>query len=147
MTQFQHPGCVLQDWVFGLPYMQQSVLLTAVRGCDQVPKEDPSKKVTRGVRRAFMKSARPNWPKRTFLGEGDGEEKFYVAIKQFLSNLDHYPHHFLMHLAHAAQILGYKHPEEDVREMWNRFYLKFCDSLHTFPETCEDMDRRLSDMK
>lgn len=48
---------VLQDWVQELPMMQQSVLLTAVRGPDSLPKYHPSKFLLRWYRRCILLSA------------------------------------------------------------------------------------------
>lgn len=51
---------VLQPWVHDLTFMQQSVLLTAVRGPDGLPKYDPPKKLLRFFRRSFLISALDN---------------------------------------------------------------------------------------
>ena len=41
---------ILQSWITDLGLRHQGVLLTAVRGCDTVPKEHVSKKLTRAYR-------------------------------------------------------------------------------------------------
>lgn len=48
---------VLQSWVEELPMMQQSVLLTAVRGPDGLPKYHSSKYLLRWYRRCILLSA------------------------------------------------------------------------------------------
>lgn len=48
---------VLQDWVEDLTMMQQSVLMTAVRGPDNLPKYHPSKYLLRWYRRCILLSA------------------------------------------------------------------------------------------
>jgi hypothetical protein len=48
---------VLQDWVSDLTFMQQSVLLTAVRGPDGTPKYHPSKFIVRWFRRSILMSS------------------------------------------------------------------------------------------
>lgn len=48
---------VLQPWVEDLTMMQQSVLLTAVRGPDALPKYHPSKFLLRWYRRCLLLSA------------------------------------------------------------------------------------------
>lgn len=53
----QGPGPVLQTWVWRLSMMQQSVLLTAVRGPDALPKYHPSKYLLRWYRRCILLSA------------------------------------------------------------------------------------------
>jgi hypothetical protein len=47
---------VVRDWVAALSLMQQSVLLTAIRGPDGVPKYHPSKYIVRWYRRAVLRS-------------------------------------------------------------------------------------------
>lgn len=49
--------CVLQDWVCELPYMQQGVLVSSIRGADGVVKNHPSKSLMRWLRRCILKSA------------------------------------------------------------------------------------------
>lgn len=48
---------VVQRWANRLPFMQQSVLLTAVRGPDGLPKYHPSKYLLRWYRRCLLLSA------------------------------------------------------------------------------------------
>lgn len=48
---------VLQEWVSEIPMMQQTVLLTAVRGPDGVTKYHPSKYLLRWYRRCLLLSA------------------------------------------------------------------------------------------
>ncbi|KKN74275.1 hypothetical protein LCGC14_0392140 [marine sediment metagenome] len=45
---------VLQDWVCELPFMQQSVLITACRGPDGLPKNHAAKVIGKYVRRCFL---------------------------------------------------------------------------------------------
>lgn len=51
------PQSVTQEWCNSLPFMQQSVLLTAVRGPDGLPKYHPSKYLLRWFRRCLLLSA------------------------------------------------------------------------------------------
>jgi hypothetical protein len=48
---------VLQPWLDALPLMQQTVLLTAIRGPDGLPKYGPAKKLLRWYRRCILLSA------------------------------------------------------------------------------------------
>lgn len=50
-------GAVTQGWTHELSMMQQSVLLTAVRGPDSIPKYHPSKYLLRWYRRCVLLSA------------------------------------------------------------------------------------------
>lgn len=160
---------VLQDWVQGLSLMQQSVLLTAIRGPDGVPKYHPVKNITRWYRRAVLLSS---FARRPILNpwEGDGGS-FYgpsaspdhghepretidalraaldPVVQNYMRSLDELPHHFQLHQMHAAEIVGYKHPAEHVRMWWHEFYVRLAHDMHLFPETQEQMDARLSDSR
>ena len=50
-------GTVLQPWVATLTLMQQTVLLTAIRGPDGLPKYGPTKQLLRWYRRCILLSA------------------------------------------------------------------------------------------
>lgn len=161
---------VLQDWVQELTYMQQSVLITACRGPDSIEKNHVSKLILRWMRRCFLLSAfggnvlnRPyisgggsfTGPSMGVLNHEDPafyERNDYLAISSlntlaatFFQKVDEIPHHFYLHLMHAAEILGYKHPEEWTRKWWNDFYNDCVNDMHLNPESELEMDRRLSD--
>lgn len=147
--------CVLQDWVCDLSYMQQSVLLTAVRGCDGLPKYHVSKYLLRWLRRCIMLSA---FTKRVmtdpyepdggnFTGVVPKDMTLQEMFKKYLASVDEVPHHFHMHVIHAAEILAYKHPETATSNDWYRFYGNACADLHMEPESEEAMDKRLGDSR
>ena len=51
------PRSVIQDWVFDLPLMQQTVLLTGIRGPDGMAKYSSPKFIARWFRRCILLSA------------------------------------------------------------------------------------------
>ncbi len=144
---------VLQPWVMELPHMQQGVLLGSVRGPDGLPKEHPAKLVLRWYRRCILFSAYMNgraltdpWtPDRggSFTGPWPEDLNFDKMLKLFLRTLDEQNTHFLMHLLHGSEILGYKHPNPQIRGEWHGFYLQVVDALHLLPESEEVLDKRL----
>ena len=161
---------VIQEWVHGLPMMQQTVLLTAVRGPDGLPKYHPTKFVLRWYRRCILLSALdgavltdpvdPNGG--SFTGPSlDGWRLKREAVRvddpwqagmddrvtDYLRALDEVPHHFQMHLMHAVEILGYKHPDEHTRDWWHRVYLRLVHDMHLWPETEDQLDQRLGDSR
>ena len=161
---------VLQDWVMELPLMQQSVLLTAVRGPDGIDKYHPVKYLVRWYRRCILISALdgvvldrpyderggsftgpsythgdyPQWGGRL---DEQWQQKMDKLVDGYIKSLDSLPHHSSMHFLHATEILGYKHPDIDIREWWHKLYLRLVGDLHLHPETVVGLDRRLGDSK
>jgi hypothetical protein len=160
---------VVQPWVADLPLMQQSVLLTAVRGPDGLPKYHAVKYILRWYRRCILLSS--------FMGEvidnpvvSDGgsflgpsvftDDKMRVGLlphqwavamidraTDYIRSLDEVPHHFQLHLMHSAEIVGYKHPTPTTAAWWLDFYNRLAHDMHLWPETEEQLDRRLSDTR
>lgn len=136
---------VLHDWVHALPFQQQALLMTGMRGPDGSDKHNPAKVIVRFLRGAVLKPA----------GEWEGMNDnnfmwgdygvFSLWINRFFDDPDGYPHHFIMHLIHCAEVVGYKHPDGSIAIHWIRFYEAACDSFHMTPETEEEMDQRLND--
>lgn len=163
-------GPVQQSWVCELPFMQQAVLMSAVRAPDGIPKNHPVKVLMRWYRRcvliaAFERKALtdPFEPGGgSFTGpfeciharqlglishEADWYRGRWKAIDQmrdlYLDHVDELPHHFQLHFMHAAQILGVHHPEWS--SWWKSFYLMIVEDAHLQPETDDAMNLRLSD--
>lgn len=153
---------VLQPWVHGLSMMQQSVLLAAVRGPDTLPKEHAAKSLLRWYRRCFLISA---FEKKIFTNayeEGGGSftgplrpppypafgapmDGLEYVTDEYLRSVDAVPHHFHLHLMHASEILGYKHPKDGIAQWWMRFYFRCANDMHLTAETQEAMEKRLGD--
>lgn len=145
---------VQPTWCLTLPLQQQSVLLLAARGPDGVAKTNPCKSVVRAYRGTVLVAAAR---KRT-LQWGEQADSFMSLdrfandvlwgedVKAFFDNVDSLPHHYLMHLAHGAEIAGYKHPDGRFRDRWRSFYESVCDDAHLTPETEAQLDERLNDI-
>lgn len=162
-----HPQTVLQDWVANLSFMQQTVLLTGIRGPDGMPKYGSVKMLLRWYRRCVLISALDGCvlgdPFDTRGGSFTGpslDEGFdpgssiswYAGmdlhLDDYLKVQDAMPFHFQMHFMHASEILGYKHPDPNVAYWWrDRVYKRLVSSMHVHPETINEMDRRLGDDK
>lgn len=135
----------LRDWVHDLTFQQQALLMTGMRGPDGCNKHNAAKAIVRYLRAAICKPA-GNW---SCLNDNDFMWGQYGLFgqwqKAFFDDPDGYPHHFIMHLIHCAEVIGYKHPDDVIREKWNEFYLKATHSFHMHPETEIEMDERLND--
>lgn len=157
-------GMVLQDWVADLTFMQQTVLLTAIRGPDGVAKYSPPKMLLRWYRRCVLLSSMEAEGQRvlrtpyaygggSFTGPSyeptglvhDWRPLMSDRVSEYLRELDAIPHHFQLHLLHAVEILGYKHPDDDVRTWWRETYLRLVHDMHLWPETEDQLDLRLGD--
>jgi hypothetical protein len=153
---------VTQTWTHDLSCMQQTVLMTAVRGPDGVAKYHPCKFMLRWFRRCTLLNSLTHEVMITpgqrgggsftgpsydvgSLGEHDWRGPMDGVFAQYLKGLDELPHHFQLHFMHAAEIVGYHHPDETIREWWNSVYNELARDMHLNPETKEQMDRRLSD--
>lgn len=158
---------VLQDWVQELPLMQQTVLLTAVRGPDGTAKYHPVKFLLRWFRRCVLLSAMDRKVLATPFEPGGGsftgpsfdaparsvaeivgwlwQDRADDLVSDYLRAVDELPHHFQMHFMHAAEIIGYRHPDREIAEWWRETYFRLVNDMHLTPETEEDMNARLSD--
>jgi hypothetical protein len=144
--------CVLQEWVHDLTMMQQSVLISCVRAPDGLPKGHVAKYLWRWYRRCVLFSA---FDKRVLThADEDGGGSFTGPVEDidgvehdYLKGVDEVPHHAHLHLMHAAEIIGFKHPNLSVRSWWHEFYCKAVIDMHLHPETVEEMDFRLCDKR
>lgn len=158
---------VTQEWVHGLSYMQQSVLLSAIRGCDGIAKRHKSKALVKWYRRCVLLSAfdgrallTPDEPGGgSFAGpicelpvglpDAEREEMTRIHLKQaeddFVDSRDELPAHYQTHMMHAFEIVGYKHPVEPIRAFWRTLYVRLAHAYHLWPETEQQLDRRLGD--
>ena len=147
--------------------MQQAVMLSAIRGPDGMPKFHQCKDVIRWYRRcvlisAFDKIAIDNPYHKgggSFTGPScqvtpivntmdrvsDWEFEIRPKLDAFMNSRDELPYHYTVHFMHAVEILGYKHPDMRIRKWWKMVYERMVMALHLFPETEEQMDRRLGD--
>lgn len=154
---------VTQPWVQGISFMQQTVLLTAIRGPDGIGKYHPCKYMLRWYRRCVLLSAMDGRaltdPAERNGGSFTGpsyeaavrpvHKEWYAPMDKiagdYLRSLDELPHHFQMHFLHAVQIVGFKHPDEVIRSWWAQVYLRLVNDLHLHPESEAELDRRLGD--
>ena len=154
---------LLQPWVKELPLMQQTVLMTAVRGPDGVAKYGPVKMLQRWYRRCVLVSSLDGFtletpfhpdggsfmgPSLLFVGAGeDWEPGMDKLVDDYLREVDALPHHFQLHFMHAAEIIGFKHHDARICEWWWEVYVRLVKDMHLTPETEAAMDERLGDSR
>lgn len=141
----EKPKSVVRPWVAGYcTWKQQTVLFSALRGCDGRPKKDPSNVFKKRMRDAVLFNADAS---TGFLSEGSFlDEESRQEIRDFFTGcLDSYPMHFILHLLHAAEIVGYKIPYRETAAYWRYFYTVGVQAMHLNEESERQMDDRLAD--
>ena len=138
------PTGILQEWVAELGLRHQGVLMTVIRGCDTVPKEHPSKDLTRALRGLLLNTHCANPTDAVSFIEAVSVAELTTRYVNFLKSIDDYPLHFFMHITHATEVIGYHHPDADVAKVCRVTYRKICKKLHVNPETKKQLDERLS---
>ncbi len=132
---------ILQTWVMELGLRHQGVLLTAVRGCDTVHRDDPVKLIARALRGEMLEPHCGDITKSASFMHQYSSDQLLLLMEAFAKSFDHYPLHYVIHLIHAAEIVGYYHPTRADR--WGQFYVRMCSKLHMTPETKTELDHRL----
>jgi hypothetical protein len=154
---------VLQPWVNDLSFMMQSVLTSAIRGPDGMPKYTPAKMLLRWYRRCVMidafsgdiitspltdNGASFTGPSVMGCGHfGFWEPRMKEVLDGYMQSMDQLPYHYINHFRHACEILGYKHPDDAIRAWWLHLYQRQVRELHLYPESEEQLNHRLGDSK
>ena len=152
---------VTQEWTHSLPLMQQTVLMTAIRGPDGIGKYHPAKFMLRWFRRCVLLNSLSGTVFETPYAFGGGSftgpsyepttlvhdwrEPMDKVFSEYLAALDELPHHFQLHFMHAAEIVGYKHRAPKIGVWWRMVYFELVRDMHLSPETEVEMDFRLGD--
>jgi len=132
---------IMKEWTKEIGLRHQGVLVSAVRGVDTEGKNDPTKLLLRSYRDVVLESF--NDHPSSFIDKVHLDE-VRIRMQNVLDDFDRYPVHFIFHLLFAAEIIGYKHPDEPTQSLWNWFYKIFVHKLHLNPETEEQLDTRLT---
>jgi hypothetical protein len=136
------PKSVLRHWVHELTLQMQGTLVCAIRGPDGVHKHDPCKPLVRALRAVILNNARRLGPNNSFAGDGSGvcEQR---EVDLFFESVDQYPHHWRAHFLHAAEVVGYMHPDKEIRDFWLRTYTMMVMDMHLHCESRQEMLHRL----
>jgi hypothetical protein len=154
----QEKQSVVQEWVAELPFQMQAVLLMALRGPDGIEKKSPAKQLLHALRGCILHPAFDMEETIPTDKDGDYQWNCYMVhpecikslwfdrvVNDFFADVDKYPMHFLMHLLHAIEILGYEYPYDmGVTTKWAVLYNYWCEQYHLRPETRYELHNRLS---
>lgn len=133
---------ILQEWVTELGLRHQGVLLSAVRGCDTVQRDDPVKLIARALRGEILVPHCGDIKKSASFMHRYEDDELLRLMGAFSKSFDHYPLHYIMHLIFAVEIVGYYHPDRS--GYWRGFYTLMCSKLHMTTETKAELDHRLN---
>lgn len=134
---------VLQIWVMELPLREQGALVVGLRGCDVAPKiphDSTERQLTAWLRTCVLVPADPRE-----VGIPGAFFQPYPPTDWKQSELGHYPLHWVSHLMHAYEIVGYRHPNQQMACDAQLIYRKLVHGLHLVPESRESMIERLSE--
>ena len=132
---------VVQDWLSQIYLQQQTAILTCLRGCDGQSNTDLSKKLVKRIRSLTLNCVESANVKEDFMNENISLKEIELISK----DCDKYPVHFYMHLCFACEIIGYKHPNKEIKKFFYDSYCILVKAIHLNIETEEQCDERLKD--
>ena len=119
-----------------LTWKQQSTLFSALRGPDNLRCENV-KKVTRWLRGLMQNNADNSDDYMRDVG--------LPEIEEVNKELEFTSVHYFCHLMHVLEIVGYKHPDIEIRKQASNYYFGIVRALHLNPETENELEKRLKD--
>lgn len=145
---------LLLNWLDNLTLQQQAVLVMSCRGFDGTTKHSAHKPLVRTLRAHCLNAAKFGRAWKIEDGYSDfmtlnyiqSDTKWNKTCEEFISEWDSYNVHAVLHLVHAAEVLGYTIPIEEYRVRWGNLYDFLCrECLHVRPEPHGAMNERLND--
>jgi hypothetical protein len=131
---------VQKMWLFSLPWKMQTVINQALRAPDThfCPK---IKILCRWLRSVVLNNADNG---HTFMCSKNSIPKWEDIENEF----NYCSVHFATHFLYAFEIIGYKHPDSEVKEIAFNLYSQIVRySMHLNVETEKEMDGRLCDIE
>ncbi len=126
--------CVLQDWVLKLNFKKQTVLMECIRAPD-TPISLHFKQITTFMRAMILKNADTT---TDFMK--DAELPDYASVEREFERLpQHCGHHILMTL----EVIGYDHPDSEIRLKAFEFYQDGVHSQHLNVEAEDEYETRM----
>lgn len=130
---------VLQGWTADLPWKMQTVMLQGLRAPDTHFCKQ-TKILCRWMRSKVLKNADK---KHTFMCRKDE----LPPIEDLENELNYCSMHFTTHFLYAMEIIGYKHPDKNTKDIAYRYYEELVwGIMHFNIEPEADLDGRLEDV-
>lgn len=133
---------VIQDWIHQMPLRMQSVLVMATRGPD-THRAPGIKQLTRWIRSLVFVPGNPNNVVEFMLIELPERLPEKGSIHR---ELEFTTQHYYSHLMHGLQVIGYRHPDDQIREHAFLLYQDMCSLFHLPVETLLMFEHRLRQM-
>ena len=130
---------VLQDWVCGLTYKKQTVLLGAIRSPDTLHTLK-LKSVTVWIRQHILRNADPM---TGFMHGGFGDS--LPLFEQLDRDFERLPLHAAHHIMLAMQVIGTEHPDARIAYAALGFYRDAVNAQHLNPEMDDQYQSRYTD--
>lgn len=117
---------VLQVWVESIPWKQQSILISGMRGPD-VGNVPAIKSVNRWMRIVSQQNADPS---KNYMMQAP-----LPTPADLCAELEWLPCHYVHHFADALAVIGYHHPSMEIRRSAYAFHAHIAEELfHFLPE-------------
>jgi len=130
-------GKVIKDWMGILPWKQQSVVLSSLRGPDTTYHPN-IKKINRWIRSITQNNAD--------MSSHYMKKETLPSIEEIEKEAEFCTIHYLSHLLGGLEIIGYKHPDKTISNIAQKYYLSLVNRvLHLNPETKDQLENRLRD--
>lgn len=133
-------GFVVQGWLATCSWKEQTTVLCGLRGPDAAP-SPYIKAWVRWLRWAVVQNADNS---DRFM-QVEPRYSFLEIEKKWPDALNALPVHYLAHLMHALEIIGYRHDRVEPGIIAKEAYLELCRYLHVRPENGPEMEERLRD--
>jgi len=127
-------------WTLQLPWKMQTVMIQSLRAPDT----------------HFCKNIKitSRWMRSIVINNADKTHAFMCRKKDLPdwdsmeNELNYCSLHFVTHFLYGLEIIGYKHPDKEIRKIANDYYASFTKYMcHFNVESEEELDIRLSDME
>lgn len=136
---------ILKNWITSLPKNQQLQIILALRSCDTLGNDDPSRLILKYFRETVLNISLPSDSLVTKLDEENEERDFRKIVTRMCSDSNKYPINFYKKLIQGCLVIGYKHPDLKIRKRWFDVYVKMVQSLNLIIETEQEFNNRLVD--
>jgi hypothetical protein len=129
---------VLLDWVMGLGWKMQSILLSGLRAPDT--KTSATKRICRWIRGVCQNNADPS------KGYMEPQMPSAELRNACMDELEYLPCHYVHHFADALRVVALYHPDVTVQFFASSVHTEIAvEIFHFKPETDEEFIRRHAD--